>query len=85
MKVTCGTGTDNVIEAPVGNVTVSVVGDGQLAIALELVVGIFCCDATIASCRRHFTSSAVANSRAVWPSWFFMYGSAPCAKSNAQS
>lgn len=35
-----------------------------------------CWDA-IASCKRHFTSSAVARSAGDWPSWFLRNGSAP--------
>ena len=36
----------------------------------------------IASCKRHFTSSAVDKSKGVWPSWFFNVGSAPWASNN---
>ena len=39
----------------------------------------------IASCSRHFTSSALARSKGVWPSWFFRVGSAPWAKRSAHS
>ena len=49
----------------------------------EVAVGGRCC--VMASCRRHFTSSAVDKSSGVCPSWFFMCGSAPWAKSKAQS
>lgn len=43
-----------------------------------------CCDA-MASCSRLLTSSALAKSTGLWPSWFFRNGSAPCASSRAQS
>lgn len=64
------TGSDNWMEAPDGIITVSVfdgsvdgVGVGAKAIdgGRDGVVGTTCCDA-IASCSRHFTSSADARS-----------------------
>lgn len=64
------------MEAPVGSVTVSVVGEHVVAIRELLAMDeplpplavVDAWDATMASCRRHFTSSAVARSRLVWPS-----------------
>lgn len=68
---TCGTGTERVIDAPVGSVTVSVVGEHavtniELLAITELPPAVVeACEATIASCRRHLTSAAVARSKLV--------------------
>lgn len=82
------TGTESVIDAPEGIITVSVftgkIGglelcdnaiEGGLDIEAD-VVGTICCEA-IASCSKHRTSSADARSTGACPSWFLRKGSAP--------
>lgn len=73
-----GTGAPRAIAAPDGNSTVSIIqGDGDVDGVTAGVEGVGC--AAIASCSNDRTSSALAKSIGVCPSWFFKNGSAPCA------
>lgn len=52
-------------------------GEMEFALTGVFVAGRDC--GGIASDNKHLTSSAVAKSKGVWPSWFLVVGSAPCA------